>query len=150
MDSRSGLLEAASFASEVYGVDVILPCQYFSVCGGNRMSGEQRLLLALLADAINVYQKGVFSRLARDRLLYVDAERWFMQSRTAGNAFSFEAVCEALGIDARALRRRMIAWKHQVRHELQRERRPSLRVKTTPRRQSLTAPQRRSAEVRAV
>ena len=38
------------------GLNQILPSQYYDVSGGHRLTGEQRLMLALLADAINVYQ----------------------------------------------------------------------------------------------
>ena len=58
-------------------------------------------MLALLADAINVFQQGAISRATRKRLLYIDAERWIMMAAQPGpHAFSFETVCEALGINA--------------------------------------------------
>ncbi len=94
--------------------DLILPCQYYDVSGGHRLSGEQRLMLALLTDAINVYQKGAHARLTPARRLYVDAERWIMRDTPGANALSFTIVCEALGIDAGLLRRRVIGWKHAV------------------------------------
>jgi len=33
------------------GLNQILPSQYYDVSGGHRLTGEQRLMLALLADA---------------------------------------------------------------------------------------------------
>lgn len=96
------------------GPDLILPCQYYDVSGGHRLSGEQRLMLALLTDAINVYQKGVLSHLTRARRLYVDAERWILASQNSGEWLSFDTVCDALGIDSAHLRRRIIAWKHEI------------------------------------
>ena len=39
------------------GLHQILPSQYFDVSGGHRLTAEQRLMLALLADAINVYSR---------------------------------------------------------------------------------------------
>src|ERR1700675_4760036 len=65
-------------ANENSGSDLILPCQYYDISGGHRLTGEQRLMLALLTDAINVYQQGVVSRSTRKRMLYVDAERCIM------------------------------------------------------------------------
>ena len=62
------------------GLHQILPSQYFDVSGGHRLTAEQRLMLALLADAINVYQQGVVSRATRKRLLYLDADRWIMMA----------------------------------------------------------------------
>ena len=40
-------------------------------------------MLALLADAINVYQQGVLSRNTRKSLLFIDAERWIMAGSKA-------------------------------------------------------------------
>ncbi len=122
----------------------ILPSQYFEMSGGRALSGEQRLMAALLADAINVFRKGVASRSARQRLLYLDAERWIIGKGRSRHAFSFETACDALGIDAVTVRRKMIQWKHSVRHETEEPARP-LRLKFTPRQQRLS--QRRSRAV---
>jgi len=94
---------------------MILPCQYYDISGGHHLSGEQRLMLALLTDAINVYQKGALSPVTRARRLYVDAERWIVADTSGAEGLSFTTVCEALGINHVLLRRRIIQWKHQVR-----------------------------------
>src|SRR5258707_4159732 len=99
------------------GLNQILPSQYYDVSGGHRLTGEQRLMLALLADAINVYQQGVMSRSTRKRMLYVDAERWIMAGPAAPQAFSFEVGCDALEINPAVLRRRMVMWQHTMRRE---------------------------------
>ena len=96
------------------GLNQILPCQYYDVSGGHRLTGEQRLMLALLTDAINVYQKGALSRMTTARRLYVDAEQWILADRSVGSALTFDTVCEALGINSSLLRRRIIEWKHSV------------------------------------
>ncbi|MGH7986405.1 MAG: hypothetical protein ACREQX_08990 [Candidatus Binataceae bacterium] len=93
-------------------------------------------MLALLTDAINVYQKGVLSRMARARRLYVDAERWIMAEHENANSLSFVTACDALGINAALLKRRIIGWKHAVSH--QREGHPEatgthLRITSRPR-----------------
>lgn len=118
------------------GSDLILPCQYYDVSGGHRLTGEQRLMLALLTDAINVYQKGAHARLARSRRLYVDAERWILRDATGSGALSFTTVCEALGIEAGLLRRRIIGWKHAVqrRRRLDSPGTTEMRIRTQPRR----------------
>jgi hypothetical protein len=113
--------------------DLILPCQYCDISSGYGLSGEQRLMLALLTDALNVYQKGALSRLTRLRRLYVDAERWILADRAHGNAFSFTTVCDALGINPELLRRRIIDWKHAVCSQHRRDSSPRLRLRITPR-----------------
>lgn len=89
-------------------------------------------MLALLTDALNVYQKGALSRLTRLRRLYVDAERWIMANQAHSNAFSFLTVCEALGINPDLLRRRIIDWKHAVCGQQRRNSSSRLRLKITP------------------
>ncbi|MBV8774570.1 MAG: hypothetical protein JO166_19875 [Deltaproteobacteria bacterium] len=112
--------------------DFILPCQYCDVSSGYGLSGEQRLMLALLADALNVYQKGALSKLSRPRRLYVDAERWMLADRADTNAFSFVTVCDALGINPDLLRRRVIDWKHTVSAQHRANSSSRLRLKITP------------------
>ncbi len=125
------------------GLHQILPSQYFDVSGGHRLTAEQRLMLALLADAINVFQQGATSRATRKRLLYIDAERWIMMSAQPGpHAFTFDTVCDALGINAGVLRRRLILWKHRVCRDVEPYATSHLRLKITPRARHLS--QRRS------
>ena len=115
-----GFQQSPEIAVERFvGLNQILPSQYYDVSGGHRLTGEQRLMLALLADAINVYQQGVLSRNTRKRLLFIDAARWIAAGPTNRHAFSFDTVCDALGINPNMLRRRMLAWKHQMHRDIQ-------------------------------
>jgi len=128
----------------VIGLHQILPSQYYDFSGGHRLTGEQRLMLALLADAINVYQQGAASRSTRKRMLYVDAERWILADGPSRHAFSFETVCECLSINPAVLRRRMIAWKHETRRGVTLpEPTRHLRLKITPRPKSMSQHRRR-------
>jgi len=118
---------------EIGGADLILPCQYFDVSGGHRLTGEQRLMLALLTDAINVYQKGALSCHSNARRLYVDADQWIMADSSACSPLSFDTVCEALGINSVLLRRRIIDWKHSVRRQrADHPNTPGLHLQVTP------------------
>jgi hypothetical protein len=112
--------------------DLILPCQYCDVSSGYGLSGEQRLMLALLTDALNVYQKGALSRLTRLRRLYIDAERWILTDRADCNALSFTTVCDALGINSELLRRRIIDWKHTICGQQRSNSSSRLRLEITP------------------
>jgi hypothetical protein len=135
-----GFQLASDIAVErLVSLNQVLPSQYFDRSGGHRLTGEQRLMLALLADALNVYQQGVLSRNTRKRLLFVDAERWIAAGPKSRHAFSFDTVCDALGIDPSLLRRRMLAWKHERRRNLEtRAATPHLRLKITPRKSHLS------------
>lgn len=86
--------------------DVILKSQYFDFVGSRALSSEQRLMLAVLADAINVVQDGNRSPHVRRRSCFAEARHWIFHS-SVQCALSFESVCEALRIDADALRQRL-------------------------------------------
>lgn len=129
----------------VVGLHQIVPAQFFDRSGGHRLSAEQRLMLALLGDAIRVYRQGALSRAARKRMLYVDAERWIMTSGRNPFAFGFETVCEALGLDPMALRQRLISWKHLARREPEASPSPNLRLKMTARDKRITHRKTRGA-----
>lgn len=139
-------LSSDAAVEKLVGLNQILPSQYFDLSGGHRLTGEQRLMLALMADAINVYQQGVLSRNTRKRLLFVDAERWITAGPNLRHAFSFDTVCEALGINPSVLRRRMLAWKHHVRRNVERHGpAPHLRLKITPRDKQMSHRRRRKS-----
>ena len=86
--------------------DLILPSQFFELVGKSRFTSEQRLMLAVLADAINILHDGRATISARKRRLFVDAARWVM-ARGSNVPFSFDNVCDALEISAEALRNRL-------------------------------------------
>ncbi len=113
--------------------ELVLPCQYYDLGGGYELMGEQRLMLALLTDAINVYQRGAMSAATRARRLFADADQWIMSDRIGNGALSFETVCDALGIDAARLRRRLINWKHTIRRQCATQASSRLRLRITRR-----------------
>jgi hypothetical protein len=83
-------------------------------------TGEQRLILALLCDALQAYA-GELARGKRPHRLR-ELKRWF-ESTDRSYVFSFESVCDALGLDVGYVRRRVLqteptrvrrAWGHRV------------------------------------
>jgi hypothetical protein len=85
--------------------DVILPSQYFELVGTQTFSSEQRLMLAVLADAINVLRSTDSSNLGK-RKSSNEASCWVFANGVT-SPLSFDHVCNALGVDAQSLRRRL-------------------------------------------
>ena len=85
--------------------DAILPSQFFESVGAQTFSCEQRLMLAVLADAINVLGSTDSSNL-RKRNSFNEAWSWVFAKRIT-SSLSFDHVCDALGINAESLRRRL-------------------------------------------
>jgi hypothetical protein len=88
--------------------DVILPSQFFELAGAPAFSSEQRLMLAVLVDAINVLGKYGVSPNRRKRKSFNETSSWVF-AEVVTSPLSFEHVCDALNVDARSLRMRLSA-----------------------------------------
>lgn len=93
--------------------DTVLPMQYFATL---RRKGEhepeRRLVIAVLQDAVDCFQKHMLSRDRKQQQLFRDAEEW-ISSTDRSWPFSFENVCDLLQINSEYLRRGLITWKDQ-------------------------------------
>ena len=79
--------------------------------------GEEKLMLAVLASAIEHFQKHVLSKDEKGRKLFQEAEEWFLE-KDSDQLFSFEYVCETLGLHPDYLRQGLLSWKEAKRNEL--------------------------------
>lgn len=86
--------------------DVILRSQFFELVGTRVLSSEQRLMLAVLADAINVVQEYGGSTSLRKRNSFNEAWNWIF-TKGVTCPLSFDNVCDALGMDPSGLRLRL-------------------------------------------
>lgn len=71
---------------------------------------EKNLMLAILEEGIACFQKQLFARSQKGKHLFGDAEAWILQS-DVDRLFSFESICETLGISPNYLRSGLIEWK---------------------------------------
>ena len=94
--------------------DTVLPSQFFN---GLRqrgfVEGEKRLMAAVLADAVDVYQKMAFNPESKGRQLFVDAEEWLFGGGSTRWFFSFENICDVLSLEPEYIRRGLVDWKHR-------------------------------------
>jgi|SRR3989344_6688787 len=73
---------------------------------------EKGLMLAVLKDAISIYQKHVIPRNQREKKLFREAEEWILKKKTNNYwPFSFDNICEALGLDPSYVREGITKWK---------------------------------------
>ncbi len=90
--------------------DVVLPAQFFRPLRSNEVAGgERRLIVAIVEDAVNCFQKHLFARDNRGRRLFREAERWMM-STDRSLPFAFENICEFLSLEADYIRRALRRW----------------------------------------
>jgi hypothetical protein len=71
---------------------------------------EEKLMLAVLDDAIACFQKYAFARDRKRKVLFQEAEDW-VQDTNSDWPFSFANVCETLGFDPDYLRQGLGQWK---------------------------------------
>jgi hypothetical protein len=72
--------------------------------------GEEKLLLAVLADAIEHFQKHVVANDEKGRKLFQEAEEWFLEKDSDG-LFSFEYICDTLQLRPDYIRQGLLSWK---------------------------------------
>jgi hypothetical protein len=70
-------------------------------------SGEKRLILAVLEDAIDSFFKYLCAKDEEGQEIFQEAERWILK-KDSDWIFSFENVCDQLGISAPYLRAELV------------------------------------------
>ena len=94
--------------------DALLPAQFYAAFrGGSAVRGEKRLMLAVLQDALDCYQKYAFAKDGHGRQLFSDADGW-ISCEDREWYFSFENICETLEINPDYLRRGVQEWKRHT------------------------------------
>jgi hypothetical protein len=58
--------------------------------------GEERLMFAVLENAVECFQNNVFARRPSRKQLFQEAEEWFLDTENEA-LYSFEKICETLG-----------------------------------------------------
>jgi len=96
---------------EYLSPDLTLPEQYFyRQRNDDGMGAEKALMYAVLKDGIRCFYKHVGATRRKYRKMSAEAEEWLMED-TYDYPFSFRVICDTLGIDADALRGRLLQWK---------------------------------------
>jgi hypothetical protein len=91
--------------------DALLPAQFYAAFrGGSAVRGEKRLMLAVLEDALDCFQKYAFARDGHGRQLFDESMDW-ISSSDRDWFFSFENICETLEINPEYLRRGLDRWR---------------------------------------
>ena len=78
------------------------------------IDGEERLMLAVLQDAVECFQRSAWSECPGEKQLFQEAERWIL-ARNLDWVFSFENICETLKLNPGYIRRGLLIWKESKR-----------------------------------
>ncbi len=93
----------ADTLSNLIEPDVMLPSQFFSTEEAGVRGGERKLMAALLSDGIEAYIAQATVPKVKRRANAYDACEW-VDTRDHSYVFSFDVVCESLGINPEYLR----------------------------------------------
>ena len=75
---------------------------------------EERLMLAVLQDAVKCFQENVLVQCPPEEKLFQEAEDWFLTTSTDW-PFSFENICETLQLNPDYVRQGLRVWKETKR-----------------------------------
>lgn len=96
--------------------DAMLPSQFFGALRHKvRLDGERLLMIAVLEDAVHCFQKHARATDSRGRQLFIEAREWIMATDRRW-FFSFENVCDTLGLDPDYVREGLVAWQEADAH----------------------------------
>jgi hypothetical protein len=90
--------------------------------------GEERLMLAVLENAVERFQKYVLARKPRGKKLFQEAEEWFLE-RNSDELFSFENICDTLQLHPDYMRQGLLRWKEAKLNSRDAEPHPASRAK---------------------
>jgi hypothetical protein len=112
MDMRSGAWKLAD--EQLLTPQTILPSQLLEpTTWRRRLAGEHRLMLAILDDAVETYYKT-----SERHPLFREAREW-IDGTDRSWLFSFESICEALGLEPDCVRRGLRARRRRDRKHRQ-------------------------------
>ncbi len=96
-----------------------------AVCRKADLDAEQELMLAVLEDAVTCFQKYFAARDKIGTRLFCEAEEWILLQGKSGWFFSFDNICETLGLNPGYIREGLLHWRY---HRLSERDRVRLRV----------------------
>jgi hypothetical protein len=69
-------------------------------------SGEKKLMLAILKDALKCYRRNVSGKSVHSQKIFHETEEWFHEEETS-YLYSFLNICSWLGVDFKMIREKL-------------------------------------------
>lgn len=107
-------LSTAEKSGSLMQMDSLVPYQFLETTLRKvPLEAEKRLMLAVLEDAIYCFQKYCTARSRKEQRLFANTEAWIV-APDDGWIFSFENICETMGLDPSYMRRGLMEWKQTI------------------------------------
>ncbi len=98
--------------ASLFQPDTLLSAEYFERLRKKALDPEKKLMLAIIEEAIASYQRYLGAENRKGKALFADAEKWIWNED--GNwVFSFENICEALGLTPTYIRCGLLRWREK-------------------------------------
>jgi hypothetical protein len=107
---RPKTYEQSLFTERLFSVDPVDSETIERLSSKGIREGEEKLLFAVLTNAIEDFQKYADAKDETGRKLYQEAEEWFLE-QNSDSLCSFASICETLGLHPDYLRRGLLSWK---------------------------------------
>jgi hypothetical protein len=107
---RPNTYEQSLFTERLFSVDPVDSETIERLSSKGIREGEEKLLFAVLTNAIEDFQKYVDAKDETGRKLFQEAEEWFLD-QNSDSICSFSSICETLGLHPDYMRRGSISWK---------------------------------------
>jgi hypothetical protein len=114
---EESMIEAANTSSRpvrlgsLFEPDILTTHEFFKVFRQKgHFAPEEKLMFAVLTDAIECFQKYVGASSRRCRSLFAEAESW-IASKESHWPYSFELICQALNISPNYIRLGLMQWR---------------------------------------
>lgn len=116
--SNNSAREESHWASDdrvasLFQPDTLLTTQFFeNLRRQSAYEPEKRLMLAVLEDGIHCYLDNRHAAEGKRKRLFEDAADWIVE-KDGDWVFSFESVCDALGLSPEYVRQGLLRWKEK-------------------------------------
>ena len=102
-------------AGDELRADAVMPVQFYSTRRTSAsLEPALRLMEAVLFDAVRCFQRNFDARHRPGQQEFREAKFWIFHDKQSG-PFSYEDVCDVLGVDPRRLRDLIVRWEKERR-----------------------------------
>ncbi len=102
--------DRATADSNLFSSVAMLPVQFNALIRGNYYpDGERRLMVAVLDAALQDYLQNAHYATSGQRMRFAEVNQWMNRPAASSGLFSFQWLCDALGIDPNRLRKTLAA-----------------------------------------
>jgi hypothetical protein len=134
--------------TSLFQPDTLMPEQYLETFRRKLyLEPENKLLLAVMEDAISCFQKYLFSKDGKGKALFLEAQEWILDEDTDW-LFSFANVCEMLGFEPSYLRDGLLRWKSDKLDSHSKAKVYQIAVRTTRQKREVSASRRSTQRMR--